>query len=133
LIVKSANAAGFTMTRWRFSLRSLLLMTTIMAVCLAFGVHYPRFTTFFVTLQLVWIVALMSAEWLIRPTNSRVQRLLTATIWAVLGSLFFAMSGREIYGLVAEAQYGSSAWAITICAAASGVVCCRMAWLRIHN
>lgn len=82
--------------RWQFSLRGMLLLTTIVSICLAIGVHFAGFMAVFIAIGVVQVAALLSADWLIRPQNRRALAFVTASCWIVIGSGLFLGALRTI-------------------------------------
>jgi hypothetical protein len=73
----------------QFSLRSLLLLTTIVSIGLAIGVHFGGVMVVVVAAGLILADTLLSADWLIRPQNRRALAFVTASSWIIVGSGLF--------------------------------------------
>jgi hypothetical protein len=102
--------------RWQYSLLTLLIVTTVVAICLAFGVHFPRFTALLLTLSVVQFAAMFLADWLIRPGS---KSKLAAVAWSAIGSLFL-LSGLSV---AIETKGGITAWTLVVCLIAACIVC----------
>ncbi len=113
----------------QFSVRDLLIVTTIVSICLAVGVHFAGFLFVVVTIGLIQVAILLAADWLIRPENRRVFAFVTAGSWATLGSGLLVLSLRAIYEAIdASDPRGSST--LALCLAIGAGVCYLLAALR---
>jgi hypothetical protein len=74
------------MDRWQFSVRDLLIATTIISICLAIGVHFAGFMFVLITIGVMQAAILLAGDWLIRPQNRRALAFATAGSWATVGS-----------------------------------------------
>jgi hypothetical protein len=71
---------------WQYSLFGLLVVTTIVSICLALGVSFPRVAIAAVAVGLVQAAALYLADWLIRSRGGRTLKQVTSIMRAVLGT-----------------------------------------------
>jgi heme/copper-type cytochrome/quinol oxidase subunit 4 len=69
---------------WQYSLFGLLVVTTIVSVCLAVGVHFPRMILGILAAGLVQVVALYSVEWVMRRRGGQTMRQVTVSLWAIV-------------------------------------------------
>jgi hypothetical protein len=74
------------MERWQFSVRDLLIATTIISICLAVGVHFAGFMFVLIAIGVMQAAILLAGDWLIRPQNRRALAFATAGSWATVGS-----------------------------------------------
>jgi ABC-type Mn2+/Zn2+ transport system permease subunit len=80
----------------QFSLRWLLLLTTVASVCLAIGVYFAGVMLVVVAFGLLQVATLVAADWLIRPENRRWLAMLTAASWTVVGSGFLMVVATDV-------------------------------------
>jgi hypothetical protein len=71
---------------WQFSLLSLLVVTTVVSICLAIGVSFPRIAVAAVAIGLVEAGILYLGDWLIRSRGGRTVMQVVSIMWALLGS-----------------------------------------------
>lgn len=100
--------------RWQFSIRDLLLVTTIVSICLAIGVHYVGVIIVVVTVGLIEVAILLYADWLIHPENRRALAFVTAFSWATLGSGLLALAGRAGFQAIQITTDASGEWMLGI-------------------
>jgi hypothetical protein len=81
----------------QFSVRSLLIVTAIVSICLAIGVHSAGVMFALAFAAAVQVVMLLSADWLIRPQNRRALAFVSAGSWIVLGSALLVVGIREVF------------------------------------
>jgi len=72
--------------RWQFSVRDLLIATTVISICLAVGVHFAGFMFVLIAIGVMQAAILLAGDWLIRPQNRRALAFATAGSWATVGS-----------------------------------------------
>jgi hypothetical protein len=132
-IEPSANAQPPAAPVWQFSLRTLLVVTALVSVCLAIGVHFAGFMFALVVIGLIQITTLLSADWLIRPENRRALAFVTAGSWIVLGSGILIIGIREVFlGIGTDGDAG--AWIFAWCLIVIGLGCYYIAakrWRRL--
>lgn len=108
---------------WQFSLLGLFVVTTIVAICLALGVHFPRIVIGLLVLGLLQVFVLFSADWLMRSQGGKTVRQVASCVWAILGSaLLFAAWGAVGVGNAGSLSPGVST-TLAIVFAAGGVMC----------
>ena len=120
---------------WQFSLRSLLVVTAIISVCLAIGVHSSGFIFAIAVMVLIETATILSIEWLARPRNRHALAFVTAGSWIVLGSLFVVLGIRLAYGIVGTGHQ-SLMRSVGLGIAAAGVFCYYIAsrrWRRLRH
>lgn len=100
--------------RFQFSVRDLLVATTVVSVCLAIGIHFVGFMTVVGTLCVAQVVVLLVSDWLIRPENRRALVFATTGIWAILGSGLFLLALPAIFQATEPATSRASA-TLAIC------------------
>ena len=115
--------------RWQFSLRSLLVVTALVSVCLAIGVHFAGFMFALVLIGLIQAATLLSADWLIRRENRRALAFVTSGSWIVLGSGLVILGGREMFSLLG-AKGETAAWMFSSGLVATGAYCYYLASKR---
>jgi hypothetical protein len=119
----------------QFSVRSLLIVTTIVSICLAIGVHFAGVMFALAFAALVQVGMLLSADWLIRPENRRALAFVTASSWIVLGSALLVVGVREVfvfYGTKSEPARWVFAWLLI----GIGILCYYVAakrWRRLSR
>jgi hypothetical protein len=86
-----------TRPRFQFSIRDLLVTTTIVSICLAVGVHFVGFMAVVGALCVTQVAVLLASDWLIRPENRRALAFVSAGTWAILGSGLFALAFSALY------------------------------------
>lgn len=98
-------------SRWQFSLRGLLLLTTLVSICLAIGVHFAGFMVVFIAIGVTQVTMMLCADWLIRPQNRRALAFATAASWTTIGSGLLILGVRALYA--AADTLNSSAYSTT--------------------
>jgi hypothetical protein len=113
----------------QFSLRSLLILTTIVSIGVAIGVHFGGVMVVVVAAGLILAGTLLSADWLIRPQNRRALAFVTASSWIVVGSGML-MAGVET--IIAATSLGKDdlGWAIGSALIAAALSCYGVAAYR---
>src|SRR5689334_15938360 len=79
---------------WQFSLRGLLVTTTIVSICLAIGTYFKGIAFAVFAMILFQVAFLLSMDWLIRPANRRMLAFVAAGFWIVAGSSLLTVSGK---------------------------------------
>lgn len=100
--------------RFQFSVRDLLVATTIASVCLAIGIHFLGFMAVVGTVCIAQAAVLLASDWLIRPENRRSLAFATAGIWAILGSGLLLLALPAIFQAFDPASSRASA-TLAIC------------------
>jgi hypothetical protein len=114
---------------WQFSLRSLLLVTTVASICLAIGTYFVGVAFAAFVLVLLQVVMLFSVDWLIRPANRRMLAFVAAGSWIVLGSGMLIISFSLAYGRLAAGDR-SGVWIAIMLITLAAPVCYLFAWRR---
>jgi hypothetical protein len=114
---------------WQFSLRSLLLVTTVVSICVAMGTYFVGVAFAAFVLVLLEVVALFSFEWLIRPVNRRLLSFVVTGSWIILGSGMLIVSFSLAYGRLAAGDT-SDVWFAIMFIALTAPVCYFVAWRR---
>jgi O-antigen/teichoic acid export membrane protein len=130
---ESAGENSISAPSWQFSLRSLLIVTAIVSVCLAIGVHFAGVMFAIGVAAMVQVVMLLAGDWLIRPENRRALAFVTAGSWIVLGSGFLVVGARDIVTRI-DTGSDSAVWIFASCLIGIGVVCYYVAakrWRRL--
>jgi hypothetical protein len=124
-------AAGSPQTpSWQFSLRTLLIVTAFVSICLAIGVHFAGILFALAFAAVIQAAMLLSADWLIRPQNRRALAFVTAGSWIVLGSGLLIIGIREILMRIG----GTAGWVFASGMVAMGIYCYYIAakrWRRL--
>jgi hypothetical protein len=135
-ISENAKSSGSpNVPTWQFSLRSLLIATALVSVCLAIGVYITGFMFALAVVALIQVATLLSADWLIRPQNRRALAFVTAGSWIVLGSALLVVGVREVfvfYGTKSEPARWMFAWLLV----GIGILCYYVAakrWRRLSR
>jgi len=63
---------------WQFSLRRLLIATTVVSLCLAVGTYLAGVAFIIFAVVLIEVATLLSVDWLIRPANRPLLAFVTA-------------------------------------------------------
>jgi hypothetical protein len=106
----------------QFSLRSLLVLTTIVSIGLAIGVHFGGVMVVVVAAALILVGTFLSADWLIRPQNRRALAFVTASAWIVVGSGML-MAGLQTISSAASLGKADLGWTMGSVLIAAGVLC----------
>ena len=119
----------------QFSVRDLLVLTTLVSVCLAIGVHYAGFMFVVIAIGLIQVGMLLSADWLIRPNHRKALGFVTAASWIILGSGLLILGFRMLYGDADSADQAaySASRILGVSFAAAGAVCYITAMIRWHR
>ena len=118
---------------WQFSLRSLLIVTAVVSVCLAIGVHFAGAMAVVIAFGAIQAGMLLAADWLICPAQRRVLAFVTAGSWSILGSGLIVLGGREAYQLSGTTDEGISRIS-ALCLIIGGAFCYYVAskrWRRL--
>ena len=114
---------------WQFSLRSLLLVTTVVSICLAIGTYFAGVAFAAFVLVLFQVAMLFSVDWLIRPANRRMLAFVAAGSWIVLGSGLLTVSFSLAYGRISAGDR-SGAWIAIMFLTLAVPFCYWFAWRR---
>jgi hypothetical protein len=114
---------------WQFSLRSLLLATTVISICLAIGTYFAGVAFAAFVLVLLQVAMLFSVDWLIRPANRRVLAFVAAGSWIVLGSGLLIVSVSLAYGPI-SAGNRNGVWIAIVFLSLAVPFCYLFAWRR---
>jgi hypothetical protein len=114
---------------WQFSLRSLLLATTVVSICLAIGTYFAGIAFAAFVLILLQVVMLFSVDWLIRPANRRMLAFVTAGSWIILGSGMLTISFALAYDRLSSGDR-SIFWAVIMLISLAAPFCYFVAWRR---
>lgn len=116
-------------SRWQFSLRSLLVLTTIVSICLAIGIHFAGFMFVLVAVGVTQVAMMLFADWLIRPENRRALAFATAGSWLVFGSGLFVAA---IFDFVSAIMARRNGWSVhfAILLALAALICFYVASIR---
>jgi hypothetical protein len=96
--------------RWQFSLKNLLALTTIVSVCLAVAVHYLGFMMVVLAVGVIQAGTLLSADWLIRPSNRRLLAFVTAASWIVMGCSLLIIGLRAGFDAANASENSAPQW-----------------------
>jgi hypothetical protein len=99
-IVRKSTSVDATMNRWRFSIRSLLVLTATLSIVLAFAVNLPELfrVALVIASPVLLIVAILQAANF--ATSDRRPRL-SVLSWILLGT-FFALYSAAIFRMLFE-------------------------------
>ncbi len=114
---------------WQFSLRSLLIFTTIVSICLAIGTYFAGVAFAAFALVIIQVGTLLSVDWLIRPANRPVLAFVAAGSWTVLGCGLLIISFTLAYGRISAGDR-SSAWVVIMFLTLAAPICYLFAWRR---
>ena len=114
---------------WQFSLRSLMVVTTVVSICLAIGTYFVGVAFAGFVLVLLEVVMLFSFEWLIRPANRRMLSFIAAGSWIILGTGLLIVSFSLAYGRLAAGDT-SDLWIAIAFIALAALGCYYVAWRR---
>jgi hypothetical protein len=120
-------------TPWQYSLRGLLIVTTVVSICLTVGVYFAGVLFVLGFIALIQVATLLAADWLIRPQNRRALAVVSAGSWLILGSGLVLVGSRLLYLLVRD-DGGIAAWVVAVCLATAGLYCfyiARNRWRRL--
>src|SRR6476620_390566 len=112
---------------WQFSLRTLLLVTTGVSICLAMGSYFAGVAFVGFMLVLFEVAVLFSLEWVIRPANRRMLAFVAASSWIILGSGLLIVGFALAYGRLLAGDTGAVRIGIALIALAA-VRCYFVAW-----
>jgi hypothetical protein len=107
---------------WQFSLRGLLITTTVISDGLAIGSYLAGVAFIIFAVVVIEAATLLSVDWLIRPANRQLLAFVTAGSWMLFGSGLAIMAIKFAYELV-EFDKPQVMWA-AICLLAFTAVCC---------
>jgi hypothetical protein len=114
---------------WQFSLRSLLLATTVASICLAIGTYFVGVVFAGLALVLLQVVILFSVDWLIRPANRRLLAFAAACCWIILGSGLLMISFTLAYDRISTGDR-TVYWSDTVFISLAAPLCYFVAWRR---
>jgi uncharacterized membrane protein YqgA involved in biofilm formation len=114
---------------WQFSLRSLLLVTTVVSICLAIGTYFAGVAFAAFVLVLLQVVLLFSVDWLIRPANRLMLAFVAAGSWLILGSGMLIISFTLAYGRISTGDR-SVFWVVIMLITLAAPFCYWFAWRR---
>ena len=114
---------------WQFSLRSLLLATTVVSICLAIGTYFAGVAFAVFVLVLLQVVMLLSVDWLIRPANRRMLAFVAAGSWIILGSGMLMISFSLAYDRNSSGDR-SIFWAVIMLISLAAPICYFVVWRR---
>ncbi len=121
---------------WQFSLRSLLIVVTVVSVLLTVGVYFAGVLAAFMAVGLVQAAILLFADWLIRPGNRSVLAFVTAASWATIGSSFAIVAGFLAQQMIAGGEENVLSWLFVlflgVCACVSYVMAKRR-WQQLRS
>jgi len=116
---------------WQFSVRDLLIATTIISICLAVGVHFAGFMFVLITIGVMQAAILLAGDWLIRPQNRRALAFATAGSWATVGSgLLVLLVGAVYQDQVTGTPQAIPAWLLEGCLAVGCAIAYVVAAIR---
>jgi hypothetical protein len=119
------------MDRWQFSIRDLLIATTIISICLAVGVHFAGFMFVLIALGVMQAAILLAGDWLIRPRNRRALAFATAASWATVGSGLLVLLVSTIFNEQSlRSRSEVATWALEACLAVGCVIAYVVAAIR---
>jgi hypothetical protein len=126
------------MTRWQFSVRTLLVVTTLAAAVAAFAANYPL-VAMLLGLGTLWVLFESGAIadivlTLSKPTMYARHPFLAVAIGLVAGAFSFAICG--FFWQLFSREEGYFAWISFFAAmlfAAFGVLCLRLIWLAFKG
>jgi len=110
---------------WQFSLLGLFVVTTIISVCLAFGVSFPRIAVAVVAIGLVQAGILYLGDWLIRSRGGRTLNRVTSIVRAIFGTALLATAAS-----MATSNAGALSFILAYLIGAIGLLCWILAWRR---
>jgi hypothetical protein len=114
---------------WQFSLRSLLLVTTAVSICLAIGTYFVGIAFAAFVIVLLQVVMLFSVDWLIRAANRRMLAIVVACSWIILGSGLLLVSFSLAGGRLAAGDR-SEVWIAIMVITLTAPICYFFAWRR---
>jgi hypothetical protein len=122
-------------TPWQYSLRGLLIVTTLVSICLAVGTYFAGVMFVLGVIAAIQVATLLAADWLIRPQNRRALAAVSSGSWMILGSGLIVIGARRLYLLLRD-DGGAAAWIFAMCLAAAGFYCFHVAanrWRRLSG
>lgn len=102
LATERTKSAGPAPSEWRYSLRALLVTTTILSIAMALGTIFIGLILVALVVLLLQVIPLLAADWLIRPANRRALAFVTAGSWILVGSGLLILAARM--ALAADVQ-----------------------------
>jgi hypothetical protein len=97
-IHRDAMDHGLVPREWQYSLRGLLVSTSIVSACLAVGTYLAGIAFAIFVLVLLQVALLLSVDWLIRPANRRLLAFITSGTWMLTGSGLLIIGATLILG-----------------------------------
>jgi hypothetical protein len=122
-------------SEWQFSLRGLLISTTIVSACLALGTYLAGIAFAVFVLVLLQVLLLLSIDWLIRPANRRLLAFVTGGTWMLTGSGLLAIAAKLMLSVPAANTVSSDVnpevlWSLGLVLAPAAVFCYWFGWRR---
>jgi hypothetical protein len=120
-------------TPWQYSLRGLLIVTTVVSVVLAIGVRLAGLMYVLGALAVIQVATILAADWLIRPQHRWALAMVSAGSWIALGTGLALIGGMQLYRLTGSGAQ-AEAWIIAWCALAAAAYCYSIAlrrWRRL--
>jgi hypothetical protein len=120
-------------TTWQYSLRGLLIVTAVVSIVLAIGIHFAGVMLVVGVMALIQVATLLASDWLIRAQNRRALAAVSSGSWIILGSGLVVISGQQMYGLIGT-NGSVEARVFAACLLAAGAYCCYIArkrWRRL--
>ena len=117
--------------RWQFSVRDLLIATTIVSICLAVGVHFAGFMFVLIALGVMQAALLLAGDSLIRPQNRRALAFATAGSWATVGSgLLVLLLSALLQDESLKSRSIAATWVLEACLAIGSAIAYAVAAMR---
>jgi hypothetical protein len=114
---------------WQFSLRALLITTTVVSICLALGTYLAGVAFIIFAVVLLEVATLLSVDWLIRPANRPLLAFVTAGSWMIFGSGLLILTCKTAYELI-TLDRPEELWAAVALCAFTAVLCYGFGWRR---
>ena len=114
---------------WQFSLRRLLIATTVVSLCLAVGTYLAGVAFIIFAVVLIEVATLLSVDWLIRPANRPLLAFVTAGSWMIFGSGLLIMACKTAYELI-TLDRPEEMWAAVALCAITALLCYGFGWRR---
>jgi hypothetical protein len=114
---------------WQFSLRSLLITTTVISIVLAVGTYLAGVAFVIFAAVVIEAATLLSVDWLIRPANRQLLAFVTAGSWMLFGSGLAILACKFAYEIVAFDK-PQEIWAAVFLLAFTALCCYGFGWRR---